>query len=385
MPDFLSSFDFSKPLSLYIHVPFCDRKCSYCAFFSVAGYHDDMQARYISKLMDELSAVVERMDGLPFETVYIGGGNPGCLGLGGLLHVARLVCRNGRPKEFTIEMNPDSLAMDMDELFGSFATRISLGVQSLDERALSFLGRNSSIGQTFAGLELSQRLSQNVGCELSYDLMTCLGPWHDPLSDVSRLCRDFPTNHLSVYALTLEEGTAMYKAGTSLPDEDSQVGVLEDVWAFLEGEGFEHYEVSNFAKDGRRGLHNCRYWDYRPYLGLGPGAASTAFKDGVVARFDAAKSVYGYVTGDRFANVYGEVLTRDEALEEFVLMGMRYKGGLDLQRLKGEFPCIVDPCELCSVLDALPGYEVVDSHLVPTDEGLLVADYAARSLLDILL
>lgn len=383
MSGFLDSFDYDRPLSLYIHVPFCDSKCGYCAFFSVSGYGKDVREQYVSRLMEELCAVVERMDGRPFDTAYIGGGNPGCLEVGGLARIAELVCRNGRPKEFTIEMNPDSLTSGMKGLFDGLLTRLSLGVQSLDERALAFLGRNASLARTMEGLELSQRLSVETGCELSYDLITCLGPWHDPLSDVSRLCTSFPSNHLSVYALTLEEGTPLFKAKPSLPDDDGQAFILEEVWSFIGQKGFEHYEVSNFARNGRRGLHNCRYWDYQPYVGLGPGAASTAFKDGIVCRFDVRKSVFDYIKGDCFSGVSKEVLSRKEALEEFVLMGLRYKGGLDLSRLRSDFGI-----DLVGIgedrLGSIDGYHVSNGRLVPSGEGLLVADYAAGVLLDML-
>lgn len=378
MCDFLDSFDYEKPLSLYIHVPFCDSKCSYCAFFSVSGYHDDVKKCYASKLLEELEEVVDRMEGRAFETAYIGGGNPGCLDVRSLCGIAALVCRNGRPKEFTIEMNPDSLSPEMGVLFDGLFTRLSLGVQSLDGRALEFLGRNATLGQTYQGLELSQGISLRTGCDLSYDLITCLGPWHDPLKDVQALCNGFPSNHLSVYALTLEEGTSLFKRHPSLPDDDMQARILESVWCALEDRGFEHYEVSNFARNGRRGLHNCRYWGYRPYVGLGPGAASTAFKDGLVRRFDSKKSVCEYIKGHRFGGVSCETLTREEALEEFVLMGLRYKGGLDLGRLENEFGCKVRP----SMLDNIGGCFVENGRLVPSNDGLLIADYSALEILN---
>lgn len=378
MCDFLDSFDYEEPLSLYIHVPFCDSKCSYCAFFSVSGYRDDVKSLYVSRLVGELGELVERMEGRPFETAYIGGGSPGCLDVRSLYEIAGLVCRNGRPKEFTVEMNPDNLSPNVKCLFDGLFTRLSLGVQSLDERALRFLGRNATFEQTYRGLELSQDIGASTGCELSYDLMTCLGPWHDPLKDVQALCNGFPSNHLSVYALTLEEGTPLFKRRPPLPDDDTQASMLCSVWNALEGRGFEHYEVSNFAKNGRRGLHNCRYWDYRPYVGLGPGAASTAFKDGLVKRFDSKKSVHDYINGPRFGGVACEVLGKDEALEEFVLMGLRYKGGLDLGRLESEFGCKVTP----SMLDGLDGYSVENGCLVPSNEGLLVADHAALDVIN---
>jgi len=385
MCEFLTSFDYNKPLSLYIHVPFCNSKCSYCAFFSVAGYQEDVKKRYVEKLLCELKEVVSLMKGKPFETAYLGGGNPGCLDIESLEKIAGLVCLNGKPKEFTIEMNPESLKGEMSSLFECFFTRISLGVQSLDTKALSFLGRNATLEETYNGLELSQKIALNTGCELSYDLITCLGTWDNPLASLSLLCNNFPTNHLSVYALTLEEGTPLFKKKPSLPNNDLQAHILESIWSFLYSKGFEHYEVSNFAKNSKWSLHNCRYWAYKPYIGLGPGAASTGFNNGAVYRCNMKKTVLKYILNPLFSNAKCEKLTREEALEEFLIMGLRYKGGVDLARLESDFGYKLNDTLLSSLLRNLDGfYCVKDDHLVPTDSGLLVADSATLEVLKIL-
>lgn len=383
----LNSFDFTKPLSLYIHVPFCYSKCNYCAFYSISGYDLDLKGLYVKRLLNELEAVVENLNGKPFETAYIGGGNPACLSLKDLERIAKLVCKNGQPKEFTVEMNPDSLTEEIiskSELFNGLINRLSLGIQSLSERALQFLGRNATLAQTYKGLELSQKLHSLTGCELSYDLITCLGSWHNPMSDIDMITSNFPSNHLSVYALTLEEGTPLFKARPVLPNEDEQYNILKEVWSCLEAKGFEHYEVSNFAKNGKRGLHNCRYWGYKPYLGLGPGSASTAQKDGKFTRYEVEKSALKYGKGEKLQGYKVENLSREEALEEMVLMGLRYKGGLDLGRVKREFG-------ISHALDVgLSGCEVENflrckERLVPTDEGLMIADYVAQKVIEILL
>ena len=382
----LTAFDFQKPLSLYIHVPFCEAKCSYCAFYSIPDKDLELKQLYVKRLLSELDVVVSAMEGRPFETAYLGGGNPGCLGLENLAKLAAKVCGNGRPKEFTVEMNPDSLTSDMigeASPFNGGFTRLSLGIQSLSERALKFLGRNATLSQTYNGLELSQKLNSKTGCELSYDLITCLGSWHEPLEDVKTLTEIFPSNHLSVYALTLEEGTPLYKRKPNLPDEDQQYEILTELWSYLEQKGFEHYEVSNFAKAGKRGLHNCRYWAYQPYLGLGPGAASTAMKGEMVTRWNAGKSVLEYVKGKAFEGYEVEQLSRVEALEELVLMGLRYKGGLDLARVRDEFG-VKRALEVGKAPFEVAGFERKGNFLVPLDEGLMIADYVAQKVIEIL-
>lgn len=383
----LNAFDFEKPLSLYIHVPFCQSKCKYCAFYSISDHDLDLKSLYLKRLLAELETVVSHLEGRAFETAYLGGGNPACLGLDALEKIATLVCKNGQPKEFTVEMNPDTLTPEIlcaNSPFNGLFNRLSLGVQSLSQRALKFLGRNATLEQTYRGLELSQELNSLTGCELSYDLITCLGPWHKALEDVEKLTRKFPSNHLSVYALTLEEGTPLYKENPALPNDDEQYDILKEVWSCLDAKGFEHYEVSNFAKKGKRGLHNCRYWDYLPYVGLGPGAASTAQKEGKVARFCVEKSVYKYGKGECFSGCEAEFLSTEEAIEELVLMGLRHKGGLDLERLETEFG------QKGALKVGLSGYEVEKfvrqgKFLVPTDDGLMIADYGARKVIEILM
>lgn len=336
---------------------------------------------YLKRLLREIGLVDDFMAGKPFETAFIGGGNPGCLGAERLRAIAQAVCRNGRPAEFSVEMNPESLEESFFPLFGRYFTRLSMGVQSLDETALSFLGRNADLRSTRRGLGLSQKLKKETGITLSYDLITCLGAWHDELKDVKNLTENYPSDHLSVYALTLEEGTPLYSLRPHLPSDDEQYAILSRVWEYLESNGYEHYEVSNFAKDGKRCVHNCRYWAYEQYLGLGPAASSTAFsEDGMVHRFCFGSDVEKYVEAEPFTGFETEDLDRREAVVELVLMSLRYKGGLDIGRL-GRLSGKSLPK---AVFEGIGGFRIIGNHLVPDDEGLMTADAAASAILDAL-
>ena len=377
----LNSFDFNKSLSLYIHVPFCLSKCSYCAFYSRSGCPEAVMDAYMQRLLEEIRLVNDRMEGRSYVTAFIGGGNPGCLGPERLSEVARAVCENGRPSEFSVEMNPESLDETYFPLFERYFTRLSMGVQSLDERALEFLGRNADLEKTRRGLELSQKLKDKTRCDLSYDLITCLGSWHDELKDVRQLVREYPSDHMSVYALTLEEGTPLYRKNPALPSDDEQYGILKGIWDCLKDLGFEHYEVSNFARPGKRCRHNCRYWAYEQYLGLGPAAASTAFSaDGSVHRYSFRPDVESYNVRMPLTGYEEEALSSREAVEELVLMGLRYKGGLDLGRLELMSQKTIDTKQF----EGINGFKVINNHLVPEDDGLMVADAAAASILDAL-
>lgn len=375
---FTESFDINKGLSLYIHVPFCISKCSYCAFYSRSGCSDSLMDAYLERLLEELNRVNGFMEGRKFDTAFIGGGNPGCLGPRRLERIAQAVCKSGRPSEFSVEMNPESLDESFFPLFSDCFTRLSMGVQSLDEKALGFLGRNADLLNTRKGLGLSQKLREQTGCVLSYDLITCLGPWHDEMKDVRELTDCYPSDHLSVYALTLEEGTPLFERRPALPSEDEQYDILSRIWDYLKNIGFEHYEVSNFARPGKRCVHNCRYWAYGQYLGLGPGAASTAFsEDGSVHRYLFTPDVGSYVSSEAFSGYETEDLNRRESVEELVLMGLRYKDGLDIRRLETMARKTID----MSIFEGISGFKVIDGHLVPDDEGLMTADAAADAIL----
>ena len=378
---FLNSFDFSSDTSLYVHVPFCTSKCSYCAFYSVSGCTESEMDAYTDKIVSEIESVNERMGKRPYETAFIGGGNPGCLGNKRLTKIAEAIRRNGRPSEFSTEMNPESLDESFFPLFESCFTRLSMGVQSLEPKALKFLGRNSDLDSTQRGLDLSQNLHEKYCTDLSYDLITCLGSWHDELCDVKRIIADYPSDHLSIYALTLEEGTPLYRKKPALPDSDEQYVILNRIWSYLEDMGFEHYEVSNFARNGKRCFHNCRYWAYKQYVGLGPAAASTAFSaDNKVTRFVFRPSVSEYVKTGLFEGFDEEKLTEKEAAEEEILMGLRYKGGLDLKRLSKRVHRDID----LSKLTGIEGFSEKDGFLVPDDKGLMVADAVASRIVDAL-
>lgn len=366
----------NKALSLYVHIPFCVSKCAYCAFYSEPCSKVGKTAihAYAMRISEQIRQVVSSMD-MPFYTAFIGGGNPGCLDVQDLNLICSAICEKGRPEEFTAEMNPESLTERHFALFGKYLTRLSMGVQSLDPRALKYLGRNSDLKSTLRGIALSQRLRRETGSDLSYDMITCLPDFHRPVQDMENLfdaCQDVP-GHLSVYALTPEEGTPFYKRmkENELPDSDGQADILWDIWKYLEKTGFEHYEVSNFAKPGKRSLHNSVYWEYRPYIGLGPSAHSRIFRDGKVT----AAEVRGNWENEETVAVE---LSREEALEEFVLMGLRHKAGLDLKRLKSDFGLT-----LGELTDRIPdGFSVQNDRLVPDDKGLMTADAAALAVLD---
>ena len=325
------------PRAAYVHVPFCRHRCGYCDFALIAG-RDDLITDYLAAIHRELT----RLDAVPdlgqgdacleLATLYLGGGTPSHLGPEGLARLfdilhARLRLLPGA--EVTIEANPQ----DVTETLAAAAaacgtTRVSLGAQSLDTTTLAALDRD----HTPDDVRRAVSILLDRGFTVSVDLMTAAPG--QTLADVERdldAIVALGTQHLSVYCLTWEKGTlfeSQRRRGTLQPAAESlERAMLERTIDRLEAAGFEHYEVSNFARPGGRCRHNETYWDCRPWEAFGPGAA----------RFDGRVRITNHrstttwmrrvlagedVTGDR------ETMTPLEAAQERVVLGLRRRDGL---------------------------------------------------------
>lgn len=266
---------YSKNLGLYIHVPFCVSKCYYCDFYSLGGRAAQMDG-YVKAMCAHIRDYGALCGGYSVDTVYFGGGTPSFLGE---KRLAKLLSEIGkrfslsRNAEITVEANPDSMSPKLlKKLKKAGVNRLSVGVQSADDDELAMLGRV----HTFAQAQDAVRRAQDAGFDnLSLDLMYGL-----PGQDAGRFLRSaeavlaLQPAHLSCYGLKLEPGTPMARDNPVLPDDDAQADLYLALCNRLGEAGFEHYEVSNWARPGRRSRHNSKYWDLSEYLGLGPGAHS---------------------------------------------------------------------------------------------------------------
>lgn len=282
---------FAPPRALYVHIPVCRSRCAYCDFHSLSSASWSPAA--LEGLVD---GILARVDGLfsrfpaddSFLTAYVGGGTPTALPrplLGRLLQgLSARLSRFRKPREWTMEANPESLdeeALDLAEAAG--VTRISLGVQSLDDELLSRLGRIADSG---TAMEAVGRAAARPGLRVSADLISGLprkaGP-HGLSAEVAALL-GAGVGHLSIYDLTLEEGTRLHAEVESgdfrLPDPDEALDERLEAEAALRQAGFRRYEVSNYAPEGKESLHNLIYWHMDSYLGAGPGAVSTLVPSG---------------------------------------------------------------------------------------------------------
>jgi oxygen-independent coproporphyrinogen III oxidase len=329
----------AQDAGLYVHVPFCARACPYCDFDFEVGRSpavDDWLAAL------EAEAMGRHLPARP-GTLYVGGGTPSLLGVGGLAQLFdRLApsCDLAGSGETTIELNPehtdDGLVRTLVRLG---VDRVSLGVQSFEARALESLGRVHDAEQAYA----SVARCLDAGLRVSIDLIVGW-PGQTPAeltSDLERVVR-LGLEHVSVYALTVEPSTPWVKlvrrGRRSLPQADAQAELLSLCEAQLEAEGLHHYEVASYAVPGQEGLHNAGYWTWRDYVGLGPSAASATFlEDGTVVRRTNVRGLAAWAR-DPMAPAEVEHLPADVAAAEGLWTGLRRLDGLDLAAWSRRFP-----------------------------------------------
>lgn len=264
----------SNVSGLYIHIPFCRSRCSYCDFFS--GTDFSQAQSYVANFCRDAKRYEALLDSL--ETIYIGGGTPSALGseLSSLLKELS----HFSVKEFTIEVNPDSLTCELLQTYLSYGVnRISIGVQSLQQIELDALKRRALASVTVSILELLR----DSGVTYSVDIMVGI-PHQSPQSlyDTLHKVLYFAPSHISVYPLQVEKNTPLYteeKIGrVSIPTEDETVDLMLFADETLKNAGYNHYEVANYAKPNKEAIHNSNYWRQKSYLGFGKSAASMLFK-----------------------------------------------------------------------------------------------------------
>ena len=334
-----------KTLGLYLHIPFCVRKCRYCDFLSFpAG--ESMRKQYLSALRREIRAAAEEFAGRPVDTVFIGGGTPSILPAGSLRHVLE---ETGRAfavlpgAEITVEMNP-GVPWKEEEIRGiPYVNRWSVGLQSVHDSELASLGRI----HRFHDFEETYRNLRGAGAEnVSVDLMFGIpGQTLDSWEETLRTVISFSPEHISAYSLIVEEGTPFfddYEAGRlSLPDEETERAMAHRAVEILAEAGYRQYEISNFAKPGYESRHNSRYWKRQDYLGLGPGASSMAGNVRWRNTPELAEylAIFGQDGGEVKESIRRdeEILSKEAQMEEFLFLGLRMTDGVSLVEFEQQF------------------------------------------------
>jgi len=364
--------DPSKLPGLYIHIPFCKSKCPYCDFYSETSL--PLIPQWLRAVEKEALLYRDRFSS--FDTLYLGGGTPSVLDDAGLAALVEQLFKTFRftpHTEITIEANPNDITREkLSALRGLGVNRVSLGVQSFDERDVSFLGRRHTAREAVDALTLVRSSGfASIGIDLIYGI-----PGQTEASWLATLAQavSFSPEHISCYQLTAAQGTVFGqmndKGQLRLPGEKESENFFLTTARFLEENGYLHYEISNFARGEEHcSRHNRKYWQHVPYLGLGPSAHS--FQNG--KRWWNCRSIKDYCAAlaEGRAPVAGaEVLSAEQLALEALYLGLRTRDGIDCAQISTSH--ITD-----TVLPQLlkdDYVKIVDTRVVPTKKGFLVAD-----------
>lgn len=373
-------------MELYLHMPFCVRKCAYCDFLSFST-DQETQNLYTRRLREDIDAMGKKYGDIPVDTIFIGGGTPSvpdsALIVGIMEHV-RKAFHVAEGAEISMEANPGTVTREkLTDYRWAGINRLSFGLQSANDRELKLLGRI----HTWAEFLESFHLARECGfTNINIDLMSALpGQTRESWKDTLKRVTDLNPEHISAYSLIIEDGTPFgEKYGSEegrklLPDEDSEREMYHETKRFLRDCGYERYEISNYAKPGRACRHNIGYWTGLPYLGLGLGASS--YMDGCRFAVNSDMKQYLEEKPGMFTDV--EKLTKKDMEEEFFYVGLRMTAGVSLPEFERRFGV--------SAKDVYPGLMETfveekaavfqGDRFVLTDYGLDVSNYIMAQFL----
>ena len=378
---------------LYLHIPYCERKCVYCAFYSVETL--DSKERFLSALVREIDMRADALADDPdapsaYESIFFGGGTPSILSpdeLGAIVSALRRRFVITPDAEFTMEANPGALTVDWLRGYHDVGVnRMSFGVQSFHDDELQFLSRIHSADQARASIRSARDVIENVSLDLIFALPgQSVERWQQNLDEAVAL----ETQHVSAYSLIFEEGTplnAMKLKGAVRPaPEDDEATMYEMTVDVLGAHGFAQYEVSNYARTGRECRHNLGYWERRSYTSFGPSAHSMLRRASGDERWANISNITAYlasIESGQLPVASTELLTAEVAMEEHVMLGLR-SSGIDreeFRRIAGGDIAEMAPSVVAGMLDGR--YATMDDErLVLTAAGYIFADRFALELI----
>ena len=376
-------------LELYIHIPFCIRKCAYCDFLSFPAGEKDRQS-YVEALLDEIYGAKEKGDAA---TVFFGGGTPSILPgkeIGRIMDAVRAKYSVPEDAEITLEANPGTLnRKKLEDWKKAGINRLSLGLQSAEDAELKALGRIHT-WETF--LE-SYRMAREAGFQnINIDLMSALPgqsayTWRKTLQKVTEL----KPEHISAYSLIVEEGTPFYEKYAEdvkrrekglpcgfLPSEDEERQMYYDTEKILKAEGYRRYEISNYAREGFECRHNCGYWERKNYRGFGLGASSLIDE----VRFHNTESMENY-QNRAFGSEDEEYLDAEAQMEEFMFLGLRLTQGISVNDFEKKFhtPYVSVYGKISRELEEKKLLRRENGRIFLTERGIDISNYVLSEFL----
>lgn len=307
--------------SAYLHVPFCRDICSYCDF-TRCRYHDGLATKWLKVIEKEIT---EKLAGIQLETIYIGGGTPSALSVNQLEQLLKTLAPYTKEcVEYTMEANIDSFDCEKMKLCHRYGiNRISLGVQTLQPQLLKSIHRNHDIEAVARCIDqIHEHGIHNISVDMMYGLPgQMLSMWKQDLTNV---ITQFDVQHISLYALTIEEHSEFGRLQVQNIDEDEEADMYEYAVSFLKEQGYQHYEISNFAKPGYESKHNLTYWRYDDFIGIGMGASGKQNH----CRYDNTRNMQTYF--ERGCEEHVIKLSKEDEMFEMIMMSLRTSFGLDL-------------------------------------------------------
>ena len=357
-------------LSVYIHIPFCNKICNYCDFCKIL-YNSDYVSKYLDKLEDEIKSIY---NGELVKTIYIGGGTPSSLNSDELDRLLSIVSifKIDNDYEYTIECNIESIDIDKINLFKSYGiNRISFGVESFDKDICKILGRNHDEDMVFDNIYLTKKYFDNINIDLIYGVNDNIEIVKNDIAKFLEL--DIP--HVSCYSLILEEHTKLFIDKHDYIDQDKDTEMYEYIRDTLRKNGYKHYEISNYAKDGYQSIHNKNYWLNGSYYGFGLGAVSYLDNN----RISNTKNMSKYLDG-KYQDTcqYEDIQARKE---NELILGLRLVDGLDINNYNNKYNDNILDKDIISNLIKDGYLEVVDNKLRCKDKYLYLENYFLENII----
>ena len=363
----------NKVNSLYIHIPFCESICDYCDFAKLQYFHF-FADKYLIALEKELN---ERVDNTNLKTIYIGGGTPTSLDDAQFERLLKMVEPYSKcVEEYTVEANPESLTLSKIKLMKKYrVNRLSIGVESTDDRILKSINRK----HTFADVQTAVKLARDNGIDnINLDLIIGL-----PNVSMKMLEKDITNilslnpNHISCYSLTVHEHTVFQINGIEEPVEEFAYEAYKKIDEILSQVGFDHYEVSNWAKPGKESKHNLTYWNNERYYGI--GLAASGYINNI--RYKNTTNFKKYIS--LLNEIEEEKVTTKDEIEYEIMLKLRTMFGLDLIEFKNKFGIALLEMKNNQIRNYInSGHLLIkDNHLIPTFEGMMILDKIVLDLL----
>ncbi|HPD83151.1 MAG TPA: radical SAM family heme chaperone HemW [Alphaproteobacteria bacterium] len=370
----------SDLFGVYIHWPFCKAKCPYCDFNSHVSQAIDHE-RWAEAYVQEIDYIGEMIKGRKVTSIFFGGGTPSLMKPETVEKILTAIRKNWHLKndvEITLEANPTSIEAEKFESFKAAGiNRVSVGVQSLRDKDLKFLGREHSAEEAIKALKIANDVFDRVSFDLIYARpQQTIKDWEVELTEAVALAK----GHLSLYQLTIEQGTPFYamsaRGDFKIPEADQAGEFYEITQQILEAAGLPAYEVSNHAKAGQESLHNLTYWKYGDYAGIGPGAHGRLTIEGqkLATRTHRAPEIYmNKIAGQGHAYHPFEEVNKEESLIEMMMMGLRLREGVEfrqIERLTHQDWRMVLPQDKIQHLVDEGLLKITKTHVQPTQGGL---------------